>query len=139
AHYEEFGDRYMTDETAAIEYVELRRADLAEQVEVDEETLRDYYERRRSEFRSEEERAASIILITPEAGETDEQARARAEALVERIRAGEDFDALAAEHSDDPGTASTGGSLGWIGRGMLEGPFEDTLYSMGEVGEVSDP
>src|SRR5690606_19138254 len=62
AHYEEFGDRYMTDETAAIEYVELRRADLAEQVEVDEETLRDYYERRRSEFRSEEEPAADHLL-----------------------------------------------------------------------------
>ena len=139
AHYEEFGDRYMTEETAEIEYVEIRRADLASQIEVDDQALREYYERRRFEFRSEEERAASHILITPEAGETDEQARARAEALVERIRAGEDFDALAAEHSDDAGTASSGGSLGWIGRGMLEGPFEDTLYAMEAVGDVSDP
>src|SRR5690606_5728471 len=56
-----------------------------------------------------------------------------------RIRAGEDFEALAAEYSDDAGTASSGGSLGWIGRGMLEGPFEDALYAMQEIGDVSDP
>lgn len=138
-HYQEFGDRYMTEEAASIEYVELRRADLAAQVEVDEAALRNYYERRRNEFRTEEERAASHILITPEAGETDEQTRARAEALVERIRAGEDFAALAAEHSDDPGTASSGGDLGWITRGMLDAAFTDALYSLAEVGDVSDP
>ena len=138
-HYQEFRDRYMTEEAAEIEYVELRRDDIAAQIEVDEQTLRDYYERRRSEFRTEEERSASHILITPEAGESDEEARARAEALVERIRAGEDFEALAAEHSDDAGTASSGGSLGWIARGMLEGPFEDALYAMEAVGDVSDP
>src|SRR5690606_1893530 len=86
-HYQEFSERYMTDEAASIEYIELRRADLAAQVEVDENVLRDYYERRRNEFRTEEERAASHILITPDSGETDEQARERAEALVERIRA----------------------------------------------------
>ncbi|HEX6994557.1 MAG TPA: SurA N-terminal domain-containing protein [Gammaproteobacteria bacterium] len=138
-HYQEFGERYMTEETAAIEYIELRRADLAEQIEVDEAALRDYYEQRRDEFRTEEERAASHILITPEEGETDEQTRARAEALVERIRGGEDFAALAKEYSDDPGTASAGGSLGWITRGMLDAAFTDALYAMAEVGDVSDP
>jgi|GEM_PF-38748 len=138
-HYQEFGDRYMTEESASIEYVELRRADIAEQIEVDDAALREYYERRSAEFRTEEERAASHILITAEDGESDDDARARAAELVERIRGGEEFAALAAEYSDDPGTASAGGSLGWIGRGMLEGPFEDTLYAMAEVGDVSDP
>src|SRR5690606_26384477 len=138
-HYREFGERYMTEETAAIEYVELKRSDLAAEVDVDEATIRDYYEQRRNEFRTEEERAASHILITAGAGETDEEARARAEALVERIRAGEDFAALAAEHSDDPGTASSGGDLGWITRGMLDSAFTDALYELAEVGDVSDP
>ncbi len=139
AHYDEFRDRYMTEESAALEYVELRRSEIAEQIDVSEQEIRDYYERRRLEFTADAERAASHILITAEPGESDDAARARAEALVERIRSGEDFAALAAEHSDDPGTASSGGSLGWIGRGMLAGPFEDTLYAMESVGDVSDP
>src|SRR5690606_23887522 len=87
---------------------------------------------------SPEERRASHILIAPESGESDDDARARAEELLARIRDGEDFAALAAEHSDDPGSAASGGDLGWIGRGSLDPAFEDALYSM-ELGEVAGP
>jgi peptidyl-prolyl cis-trans isomerase D len=138
AHYEQFPDRYMTEEAAALEYVELRRSDIAQQIEVSEAELEGYYARLQDQFRAEEERRASHILITAGPGESDAEAEARAEALAERIRDGEDFGALAAEHSDDPGTAASGGDLGWIGRGMLEGPFEDALYSM-ELGAVAGP
>src|SRR5690606_2284250 len=60
------------------------------------------------------------------------------EELLARIRDGEDFAALAAEHSDDPGSAASGGDLGWIGRGSLDPAFEETLYSL-ELGEVAGP
>src|SRR5690606_10674415 len=87
---------------------------------------------------SPEERRASHILIAPESGESDDDARARAEELLARIRDGEDFAALAAEHSDDPGSAASGGGRGWIGRGSLDPAFEETLYSL-ELGEVAGP
>jgi peptidyl-prolyl cis-trans isomerase D len=138
AHYEENRDRYVTEEAAAIEYVELRRDDVADNIEVTEEELEAYYERLRDNFRTEEERRARHILVTAEEGETPEQTEARAEQIAERVRGGEDFEALAAELSDDPGTAEQGGDLGWIGPGMLVGPFEDALFAM-ETGEVRGP
>src|SRR5690606_25691935 len=138
AHYEEHADRYMTEEAVELEYVELRRGDIAEQIEVSEEELRAEYERQKERYRLDEERRASHILITPDSGESDEDARARAEELMRRINEGEDFAALAAEHSDDPGSASSGGDLGWISRGSLDSAFEEALYSM-ELGEVEGP
>jgi peptidyl-prolyl cis-trans isomerase D len=138
AHYEQNGDLYMTEEAAAIDYVELRRADVAGAIEVTEQELEDYYARRRDMFRTDEERRARHILITPASGESAEETEARAADVVERVRGGEEFDALAAELSDDPGTAQQGGDLGWIAPGMLAGPFEDALFAM-QAGEVRGP
>ena len=55
-----------------------------------------------------------------------------------RIEAGEDFLKLADELSDDVGTNNQGGDLGWLGKGALEGPFEDALFIM-EVGDTQGP
>jgi hypothetical protein len=83
--------------------------------------------------------------ITPTAAITgtqgpypDAEALALANELRERILAGEDFAALAAAYSDDPGSAANGGDLGWFGRGRMVAPFEDAAFSL-EVGEVSEP
>lgn len=138
AHYEENRDQYMTEEAVALEYVQLRKSDIADQIEVTDAALESYYEQHADQFRTNEERRASHILITPEEGESDDDARARAEAVLERIRSGEDFAAVAAEVSDDVGTAQNGGDLGWITRGMLAGPFEDALFAM-EAGEIEGP
>ena len=70
-------------------------------------------------------------------GEED-AARATAESVAARVQGGEDFAAVAAEVSADAGTKTQGGDLGWIGRGMLVGPFEDALFAM-QVGEISAP
>jgi len=71
--------------------------------------------------------------------EQDAAARAEAEALLARLRAGEDFAALAAEASDDPGSASQGGDLGCNppGSGFVAA-FEEAVYAQ-PVGEVGEP
>jgi parvulin-like peptidyl-prolyl isomerase len=63
-------------------------------------------------------------------------ALAKAEDLLKRVRAGEDFAALAKEFSDDPGSKVQGGDLGWFGRGQMVKPFEDAAFSL-KQGEVS--
>ncbi len=137
ARYENNQASYQTTETVDLEYVELALADIAATVEVSEEELRAAYEEQREQFETAEERRASHILIEV-ADEQEEAARAAAEAVLARLRAGEDFAAVAAEVSADAGTKAQGGELGWISRGTLVGPFEDALFAL-QTGGLSEP
>lgn len=137
AHYEQNSARYMSPESVDIEYVRLDREELAAGIEVTDEALREYYEEERQRFETAEERRARHILIEVE-GDDYEAAEAEAQSVLARLEAGEEFAAVAQEVSDDAGTAAQGGDLGWIGRGVLEGAFEDALYGM-EIGEVTGP
>jgi len=68
----------------------------------------------------------------------DADALALAQEIRERLLAGEDFAALAAEYSDDSGSGANGGDLDWFGAGAMVAPFEEAAFSL-EVGEISEP
>lgn len=78
------------------------------------------------------------ILITPDEIIDDETAKQRLEEAAERLEAGEDFGELAKLMSDDPGSANSGGELGWRGPGTFVPEFEQIAQNA-EVGEVSEP
>jgi parvulin-like peptidyl-prolyl isomerase len=65
------------------------------------------------------------------------KAKAKAEDILKRARAGEDFAALAKEFSTDPGSKGEGGELGWFGHGKMVKPFEDAAFSL-QPGQISD-
>ncbi len=65
-------------------------------------------------------------------------AREKIERAQARIRAGESFDVVAREMSEDPGTAAAGGELGWFGRGEMVPEFETIAFSL-DSGQVSSP
>ncbi len=78
------------------------------------------------------------ILIDVSPGErAKQQAMERMREIQERIRQGEDFAELAKLYSEDPGTASNGGALGFVEKGTLFQSFEETAFQM-EPGEISD-
>ncbi len=138
AYYKEHKPDFTTEEAAALQYVELTRSQVADSIKVTDDELHKYYEAHKDQYSTPEERHVQHILITPHKGETDAQAKARAEAALKRVQSGEDFAKVAEAVSEDPGTAKQGGDLGWIGRGILKGPFEDTLFAM-KPGEVKGP
>ncbi len=81
---------------------------------------------------------ARHILMRPNEVQDDATTRQRLEALRERVLAGEDFGALASVTSEDPGSATHGGDLGWTAPGTFDPQFEEVLVGLGE-NEISAP
>jgi len=78
------------------------------------------------------------ILIKPTEVLNETAAEELAGNLVERIRGGEDFGALAKQYSDDIGSAAEGGELGWTNPGQMVPEFEAAMANATE-GEVTEP
>lgn len=78
------------------------------------------------------------ILLKTSALMTDEQAKAKLEELRKQILAGADFAKLAAQYSDDSGSANNGGDLGWVDPGSTVPVFEKEMNKL-QVGQISEP
>ena len=78
------------------------------------------------------------ILMRPNEVQDDATTRQRLVALRDRILAGEDFGALASVTSEDPGSASRGGDLGWTSPGTFDPEFENALSKL-QQDEISEP
>lgn len=140
-YYEAHRGQYVVPEQVKVAYLELDLERIAQGIEVSEETLRAEFEKRQNRFQSPEERRVRHILIeVPRDGgeEADAAARAEAEQLLAELREGADFAAVARQHSDDPGSASEGGDLGFMGRGVMDEAFEKAAFSL-EPGELGGP
>jgi peptidyl-prolyl cis-trans isomerase SurA len=80
-----------------------------------------------------------VIQITPTPDSlTLAAARAKVDALRRRIMSGEKFAKVAAEASDDPGSAKAGGDLSFFRRGQMEPTLEDTAFAL-RSGQLSQP
>ncbi len=101
-----------------------------------DDELRSMYE---AEAPGAQFRARHILFGFPqEATQADRDAiRAQAEEVRQRAVSGASFEALAREFSQDPGTASQGGDLGFVGRGELVRPIDEALFAM-EPDEISE-
>ena len=64
-------------------------------------------------------------------------ARATAEKLLAQLQGGVDFAALAQEHSADTGSASKGGDLGYFPRGRMVPPFDEAVFALQNIGDIS--
>ena len=134
AHYDANKDRFFSEESVDIEYLEFTRADFTGEIEVTDEILEAFYEQEQFRYQTDEDRRPRHILIG--SIEENPEAEARAMDVLARLDAGEEFEDLAAEVSEDPGTSGQGGDLGWLSRGT--GAFQDAVFDM-ELGEVRGP
>ncbi len=141
SYYKEHQQEYMNPEQVALSYIEIDGAKLEVQLNPDESTLKDRYEKEKTRFVSSEQRLASHILVkvAGKGGPEDQKnALEKAQKIVEEARAGKDFSELAKESSDDLGSKALGGDLGWLDMDMTDPAFEQALFAI-EKGKISDP
>ena len=84
---------------------------------------------------------ASVVEVAraaDEAAASADEARAKAEDVIAQVKKGKDFAALAAKLSDDKGSGTQGGDLGWFTKGQMVPPFEAAAFAL-KPGEVSAP
>ena len=107
----------------------------AQPVEVSEEDLLERFQEARGQL-EQRPKLMTIrqVVVQPVSTEAAvDTARALAEDLLTRVRAGEDFAELAIQYSGDPGSAALGGDLGWFRRGRMVREFEETAFHIIKV------
>jgi peptidyl-prolyl cis-trans isomerase SurA len=134
---EDLRKRYREDATRQMMANALLRRQLGK-LEVTPAEAEKYFAEHPSEF---PRRASAIrVQLVQVPVEPDSAARravrARANAAAARLKKGEPFSRLAQELSEDVGTASNGGDLGWFKKGTLDSTFEDAAFKV-PVGQVS--
>ena len=142
AYYKAHPEQFQQAEQATVEYVVLDIASLRDSIVLNEDDLRTYYKENVDRMAGKEERRASHILITaakdaPAADREKAQARA-VELLAQARKSPGSFAELAKKNSQDPGSATQGGDLGFFARGAMVKPFEDAAYALkkGDISEV---
>lgn len=115
-------------------------AEVAPRLAVTDQDLDAFYKANPDQFKEPETVRASHILFgadkdTPAAEKA--KAKADAEGVLKRVKAGEDFAALAKEFSKDPGSAAVGGDLNFFPKGQMVPPFDAAAFSM-KPGEISN-
>ena len=96
------------------------------------------YERRGGEEQLVEQHFARHILIKPNQIRDQKTTINQLNELRKRSIAGEDFSILAKEFSEDPGSALSGGELGWSTPGMFVPEFEQTMGTIA-INDISEP
>ncbi len=136
AHQEE----YRIPEAVRLRYLAYDPASFADPKAVSEEEVEEYYElNRETEFTSEETIGARHILKRAGAdadAEVKTKTRQAIEKIAERLASGADFEQIAREESEDPGSATQGGDLGSFGRGRMVQPFEEAAFAL-QPGQIS--
>jgi peptidyl-prolyl cis-trans isomerase SurA len=96
-----------------------------------------FYNENKERFVQEDEAHLRLIQFSRQAGQSDADLKAKAEAVLVRLKAGEKFEELAREVSQDSRRAR-GGDWGWQKKADLKAEFSEPLFAL-KKGEVSEP
>lgn len=136
AYYDKHGDTLQEPDRVRIEYVQYPADKWLDQAEVSDADVKEYYDAHVEEYTKPEQVHARHILFKIDPG-ADEAAKSaahkKADEVLAKVKAGEDFAALAKQYSDDS-SAAEGGDLGTFERGKMVKPFEDAAFALAPGG-----
>jgi len=135
AYYQANITRFDTEQKVSVAYVELSLDDLLPKIQPSEQELEEFYQANIANYKKNEERRVAHILF--EFGDDESASLAKAESVLAKVQAGEDFAALAKEYSADTFSAEKGGDLEWLTKGMMDPAFDDAAFGLAAVGDTS--
>jgi len=144
AYYTAHAAEFTTPEEVKVDYIELSTDTLAAQAQVTPEQVKASYDEdmKSGKWGQPEQRRASHILVTvkPDAKEPEKKAAlAKAQEIAAQVRKNpKSFAEVAKKESQDPGSATQGGDLGFFARGAMVKPFEDAVYGA-KKGDIVGP
>ena len=107
------------------------------ELELNNDDITMYYDQNKKEF--ERIQISKIFINTnPENGISSESALSKAELVSSKANAGESFEELALEYSDDPISKKKGGKVGYINRGKFPQQIDNQIFELKE-GEITKP
>ena len=126
----------MTQLRSRIAWLKLIGRRLGRQVGFGEEEINDEL-RRLEALRSKPHNRVAEIFLSVDSPDKEGEVRQSAERLIQQIRNGARFSALAREFSQST-SAAIGGDIGWIAVGELDQTIEQALINL-QIGQISDP
>ena len=124
-------------EARKIQYVAFTVANLPQApASVTDAEVQQYYQDHLKDYQVDEQVKVRHILIAVNNPSDDAAAKAKAQSILDQLHHGADFAKLAMEYSDDPGSKSQGGELGWIKHGVTVPEFDQTAFSL-QPGQIS--
>lgn len=136
AHFEKNKESYRVGEKRKVRYALVDVDQVRQQVTVPEADIEAFYKQNQVQYSTPEQIRASHILLKTE-GKDEAAVRKQAEDLLQRVKAGADFAALAKQYSEDEVSGTKGGDLDYFGRGAMVPEFEASAFAM-KTGDVSD-
>ncbi len=143
AFFKQNAARYATaiPETRKLQYVAFDANSLpGGKPQVTDADIQAYYTAHQAQYQVKEQvRVRHILIVVPPGADakTDAAAKAKAQGILDQIKAGGNFADLAQKNSDDPGSKATGGELGWLDRGRTVPEFDKTAFALAP-GQTSD-
>src|SRR5262245_876860 len=136
AYFDKKKESYRIAEKRKLRYALVDVDAIRKEITVPEADIEAFYKQNNAQYSSPEQIRASHILFKTD-GKDDAAVRAQAESVLKRVRAGEDFAALAKQYSQDDSNKDKGGDLDYFGRGTMVPEFEQAAFGT-KAGEISD-
>ena len=130
--------KFVTEETVVIEYIELQKEDFLSRQDFGASEIEEFFVENRSNYQKEERRNLSHIFLEFSTENNRQEVKNLASKIYSRLIEGEDFASLAREFSQDLGSRSEGGLLGFNVRGTFDPGFEGTAFALASS-EFSEP
>ncbi|MBW1896222.1 MAG: peptidylprolyl isomerase, partial [Deltaproteobacteria bacterium] len=141
AYFAENDKAYEMPREVNVKYLRLAFDDFEGQAEVTEEQVQAHFDLNKDDYGAPKRVSARHILFKIDQGadqEAVDEARKKAAEVLAEASSGKDFAELAKEYSDDTGSKTAGGDLGFFTRDRMVKPFSDAAFAM-EIGEISEP